>query len=84
MTPTHLDGNVLGGLFIEVFGQEMTEHEGCCDACGSVRPLGAALVYRDAPGDVMRCSSCGTVLMVAVRTPTRLRISLESIRWIEI
>ncbi|MGI8517144.1 MAG: DUF6510 family protein [Acidimicrobiia bacterium] len=84
MTDTHLDGNALGALFIDLFGQEMTDQNGCCDACGAINPLGRTVVYRDAPGDVMRCSGCGAVLIVAVRTATRLRISVQSLRWIEL
>ena len=26
----HLDGNVMGGLLMEVFGEEMTDALGCC------------------------------------------------------
>lgn len=81
---THLDGNSLGGLFQDLFGREMTHQRGCCDVCGSISHLGSLIAFRDAPGDVARCSSCGTVTMVAVSTPTGLRISFESLRWVEI
>jgi hypothetical protein len=84
MIDTHLDGNVLGALFIDVFGREMTEQEGCCDACGAIHPLGGTIVFKDAPGDVVRCADCGAVLLVAVRTPSSLRVSIQSLRWIEV
>jgi hypothetical protein len=80
----HLDGNALGGLLRDVFGREMTDQRGCCDMCGVVNPLGAAMVYRDAPGDVVRCSNCQSVVLVAVPGPTGIRISFGSLRWIEI
>jgi hypothetical protein len=80
---THLDGNALGGLLHEVFGREMTDQHGCCDGCGTVSALGSVLVFRGA-GDVVRCPSCGSVLLVIVSTPTGLRLSFESIRWIAI
>jgi len=79
----HLDGNALGGLLLELFGQEMTDRLGCCGACGAVNALGAVLVYRRAPGDVMRCPNCGTVLMVVVPLEVGFRISFEAIRWVE-
>lgn len=81
---THLDGNAVGGLLYEVFGQEMTDRRGCCDACGVVGPLGSALVFRDAPGDVVRCANCESVLMAVVNLPTGLRVTIRSLRWIEL
>jgi hypothetical protein len=81
---THLDGNSLGGLLKDLFGREMTHHRGCCDLCGSISHLGTLVAYRDAPGDVARCPNCGTVVMVAVSTPTGLRVNFESLRWVEV
>jgi len=81
---THLDGNSLGGLFVDLFGREMTNQRGCCDVCGSISHLGSLIAFRDAPGDVVRCRNCGTVVMVAVSVPTGLRVSFESLRWVEI
>ena len=80
----HLDGNALGGLFFDLFGQEMTDRRGCCDACGMIKPMGASLVFREAPGDVVRCSNCGTVVLVAVSVPSGVRVSFGSLRWIEV
>ncbi len=80
----HLDGNALGGLLRDLFGREMTDQRGCCAACGTINPLGAAMVYRDAPGDVVRCSNCGTVVLVAISVPTGVRVSFGALRWIEI
>lgn len=84
MTARHLDGNALAGMFYEVFGREMTDQEGCCDDCGAINPLGRTIVYRSAPGDVVRCADCGAVLMVAVKTPSHYRISIRSLRWVEV
>jgi len=81
---THLDGNALGGLLLDVFGREMTDQSGCCGECGAVSAFGSMIAFRDAPGDVMRCPACGTVLAVVVRLPTGLRVTFESIRWIEV
>ena len=80
----HLDGNALAGLFRDLFGQEMTDQRGCCDACGTITPLGAVMVFREAPGDVVRCRNCGTVVLVAVPVPAGVRVSFESLRWIEV
>jgi 4-hydroxy-3-methylbut-2-en-1-yl diphosphate synthase IspG/GcpE len=78
-----VDGNALGGLFFEVFGRDMTAQLGCCGECGAVNPLGQVLVYRDAPGHVIRCPACSRVLMVIVEHAARFRVTFEHLRWIE-
>jgi len=79
----HVDGNAIGGLLIELFGREMTDQVGCCDHCGAVNPLGAVHVYVDAPGTIIRCPSCESVLIVIVEKPSGVRVSFEQIRWLE-
>ena len=81
--PAHVDGNAIGGLFHDVFGREMTAVVGRCGGCGATNPLGALHVYRDAPGFVIRCPGCSSVLIVIVLTGTDIRVSyhaLQSIR----
>ena len=80
----HLDGNALAGMLDELFGREMTDRHGCCGHCGSVNALGEVHVYLDAPGSVLRCPSCASVILVIVRHPDGIRISFESIRWLDI
>ena len=84
MSDTHLDGNSVGGLLLEVFGKEMTAAQGRCGACGAVNVFAALVVYRDAPGDVLRCPSCDSVVLVMVTLPGRVRVSLGSLSWMEI
>ena len=79
---THVDGNALGGLLIEVFGREMTDAHGCCASCETVNPLGAMRVYRGA-GDVMRCPTCGNVTIVTVAIREHTRVYPAGVRWIE-
>jgi DNA-directed RNA polymerase subunit RPC12/RpoP len=62
-----LDGNVIGGLLLEVFGTEMTAAVGTCASCGAAGQVGEMVVYLDAPGTVVRCRRCGGLLMVFVR-----------------
>jgi ribosomal protein S27E len=59
---TYVDGNAIGGLLNDVFGREATDACGCCSTCGAQNFVGALLVYR-AAGVVVRCPSCGAVLM---------------------
>lgn len=61
-----LDGNAIGGLLYEVFGVEMTTATGICASCGARGPVAELVVYLQGPGTVVRCRSCGGVLMVLV------------------
>lgn len=62
-----LDGNAIGGLLHEVFAAEMTTAETTCAHCGSTAQVAEAVVYVRAPGTVMRCRTCTSVLAVVVR-----------------
>ena len=59
-----LDGNAIAGLLIDVFGAEMTTATGVCAHCGARGLLAEQPVYNRAPGTVVRCRSCQSVLMV--------------------
>jgi Family of unknown function (DUF6510) len=61
-----LDGNAIGGLLIDAFGTEMTAASTTCGTCGASRPVAELVVYRQAPGTVVRCRTCGSLLMVFV------------------
>ena len=78
----HVDGNALAAVLHDLFGREMTSHPACCGHCGAVNALGAVRVYR-AAGDVVRCPNCGSVLIVIVQHADGLRVSFESIRWLQ-
>jgi uncharacterized Zn finger protein len=60
------DGNAIGGLLIDTFGAEMTAARTTCAACGASRAVAEFVVYRRAPGTVVRCRTCGSVVMVLV------------------
>jgi hypothetical protein len=62
-----LDGNAIGGLLLEVFGTEMTAAVVVCGSCGASGPMAETVVFLRAPGAVVRCRSCGAVLLVIVR-----------------
>jgi hypothetical protein len=79
----HVDGNAVGGIMWDVFGREMTDARGACRECGAVNALGALIVFTRAPGDVMRCPSCGAVVLVLVRLPAGPRVNLVALRWVQ-
>jgi len=80
---SHRDGNALGGVLMSLFGVEMTHRRGCCGGCGAINTLGEMHIYVDAPGDVVRCPSCQTVLMVLIRIESVVRINLAQLAWME-
>jgi hypothetical protein len=79
-----LDGNAIGGLMLELFGKEMTASIGVCGSCGAVERLACVDVYLHAPGTIVRCRHCQSVLMKVVQTPTRFWIDLSGLRSIEL
>jgi hypothetical protein len=79
-----LDGNAIGGLLQEVFGTEMTAAIGTCAACGTTAQVAQAMVYLDAPGTVVRCRSCESVLMVFVRVRSRGCVDLSGLAALEV
>ena len=61
-----LDGNAIAGQLFDLFGHEMTTANGECGSCGSVFPMAELMVYLPAPGTVVRCRSCESIVMVLV------------------
>jgi hypothetical protein len=61
-----LDGNAIAGQLVDVFGAEMTTAKGECAHCGSVFQVAELVVYLPAPGTVVRCRSCESIVMVLV------------------
>jgi len=61
-----LDGNAIAGLLFDTFGGEMTTAIGVCANCAARAQVAELVVYLRAPGTVVRCRTCGSVLMVVV------------------
>ena len=74
-----VDGNAIGGLLLEVFGTEMTRVRSVCGNCGDARPVGELAVYLRAPGTIVRCPTCDSVLMAFVTAHDRMCIDLQGL-----
>jgi Family of unknown function (DUF6510) len=74
-----VDGNAIGGLLIDVFGTEMTAASATCASCGTSRPVAELVVYQRAPGVVVRCRTCGSVLMLLVRRTHSIGVDLSGL-----
>jgi len=78
-----LDGNAIGGLLQEIFGTEMTTAVGTCAACGASSQIAQAVVYRRAPGTVMRCRTCTAVLLVVTQRREMKCVDLTGLATLE-
>jgi hypothetical protein len=79
-----LDGNVLAGVFGELFQHELTIAKGTCRACGLTGALAETRVYAQAPGAVVRCPGCGQVLLTIVKEDGRYWLGFDRLRCLEI
>ena len=73
-----LDRNAIAGAMFEYFGAEMTTVAGTCTHCGATNEIAELRVYNRAPGMVVRCPNCGTVVIVLVEVRDMLRADLSS------
>jgi hypothetical protein len=74
-----VDGNAIGGLLHEVFSTEMTAAASVCGTCGDTRPVAELVVHLHAPGTVVRCRTCDSVLMVFVTVHDRTCVDLQGL-----
>ena len=81
---THLDGNVLAGIFGEVFAVDITTAVGQCASCGTREAIGQAMVYTDAPGQVARCGTCGEVVLRVTRAVGRTWLDMRGVSYLEL
>jgi hypothetical protein len=81
---THLDGNAVAGALSEIFALDVTVAIGQCDGCGRRAPLADTRVYAQAPGFVVRCPSCESVLFRLVGAPGRVWLDLRGLTSVEL
>ena len=79
-----LDGNAAAGMLEDALGMDVTRARGACAGCGTVAYMGALVAYVHAPGIVLRCAHCGSVMLRAVQLPDGYRLDLRGIRHLEI
>ena len=73
----YLDGNALAGPLSEVFAIDVTAALGTCGHCGAVRAVAQAHLYVNAPAKILRCPSCGGVLLRLDERGGRLILDLS-------
>ncbi len=79
-----LDGTAVGGLLRTIFVHEMTVAVTVCNECGASGFLATVMVYNQAPGTVMRCPACDSILMRIVHGSGRYWLDLRGVRSLQI
>ncbi|OLC56094.1 MAG: hypothetical protein AUH85_07350 [Chloroflexi bacterium 13_1_40CM_4_68_4] len=74
-----LDGNAVGGLLIDVFGEDLTALWSTCPDCGRQGELATLHAFTHAPGVVLRCPACHAVLLRIATTPRGVRYDVRLI-----
>jgi ribosomal protein S27E len=84
MEESRLDGNAMAGLLSEIFPFEMTTARTRCAGCGAMEAVGRQTVYADAPGTVMRCLHCESVLIRIVHGGGRYWLDMRGVACLEV
>ncbi len=79
-----LDGNAAAGVLREVLALDPTTAVSTCAHCGGPAPLGAHLVYADAPALVLRCPSCLQVVLRCASDAAGLRLEMTGVRLLRV
>ncbi len=79
MTDSFLDGNAVGGVLGQVFAVDVTAAVGRCNGCGRSAVMAETRVYVDAPGTVVRCPGCESVLLRVVQSDDRTWLDLRGL-----
>lgn len=78
------DGNAAAGDLLQVFGIDVTSAMGVCMECQHRAAVGEMTAYTDAPGVVLRCPVCTTVLLRIATTAESCWLHMPGLRSLEI
>jgi len=79
-----LDGNAVAGMLEQLFGTDMTAADSECAGCGRRGEIGSLLAYTNAPGVVLRCPACSTVMLRMVETPRGTLIEAKGLAYVRL
>ncbi len=79
-----LDGNAIAGLLDSMFGREMTTTFAECAHCGNTAEMGGLLAFTQAPGIVLRCPACQSVVMRIVETPSATYLDARGVTYLRL
>jgi hypothetical protein len=67
-----LDGNAAAGMLYDVFSREVTAAPTECASCGKQAEVGELLAFTQAPGLILRCPACESVMIRIARVAQHL------------
>jgi hypothetical protein len=79
-----LDANAVAGLLEQLFGADMTAAHSECAGCGRQGEIGTLLAYTNAPGVVLRCPACTTVMLRVVETPRGTLLEAKGMAYVRL
>jgi DNA-directed RNA polymerase subunit RPC12/RpoP len=79
-----LDANAVAGMLEDLFGTDMTAADSKCAGCGREGEVGTLLAYTNAPGVVLRCPACSTVMLRMVETPRGRLIEAKGLAYVRL
>jgi hypothetical protein len=72
-----LDGNAAAGDFMNVFIGDVTTATITCGGCGAIQAFGQLHAYLHAPGTVLRCRECTSMVARVATTDDRIWLDLS-------
>lgn len=79
-----LDGNAAAGVLEEIFAVEMTASPTECANCGREGEMGTLLAFTQAPGIVLRCPACESVMIRIVQTPDAILVDARGVPYLRL
>jgi hypothetical protein len=79
-----LDGNAVAGILQEIFSMEMTASPTECASCGREGELGTLITFMQAPGVVLRCPDCESVMIRIVQTPDAIFLDARGVAYLRL
>ena len=80
----YFDGNAAAGELSRIFAVDITKAKGQCANCGAKGQFAEAPVYTECPGLVVRCASCGHVLLRLVNAGERVFLDLRGMTYLSL
>ena len=79
-----LDANAVAGMLEVLFGTDMTTAHSRCGTCGREGEVGTLMAFMNAPGVVLRCPVCSTVMMRMVETPRGMLVEAKGFAFVRL
>ena len=78
----YLDGNAAGGELSGIFAMDVTDAQGKCVHCGTIKHFAQAHVYMQGPGIVARCAVCEHVLLRLANVRQRTLLDVRGLAYL--